>query len=371
MHLLFDSVIVTNPIQTLKPPGPNTTTITPIALMSRLQRTTFAFNKVLADFIVSAKTQSPDLKNILRKHYRVIDNTCMDELKRWDACLDESTRTSIVTCSDPKDLYTAIGSLEVFRDCTLATLSTLLPETYHATLFTNLYTLTLITLVFRDSVSLEDGDDDDRVLEKVLGAVAVSQSSSADDATMAEILDDDYRAIIQHICDLSTSSSSCAPVDDADKDVNDIDLAKIMDSKIGKLAAEISKDIDPSSLDMANPMDMLNMSKLADGTSPLGEIISKVGGTIQGKLASGELNQGELIAEAVNMLKMFDKNNALGNMFSQATKSSAQHPQQPSLADFASMFSSMNMSPNQPQQRQNSLARDRLRAKLTSKQIKE
>ncbi len=329
-----------------------------------MQRATYAFNKVLADFIVSAKKESGELKNILRKHYRVIDNTCTEELERWDACLTDDTKTHIVACDKRDQLFPLIGHLEVFKDCTLATLATLLPDAYHTTLMTNVYTLTLITLVYRDGNSLKDGDDDGRVLEKVLAAVAASQSL-VDNVDSDEILDDDYRAIIQHIRDLHSVAGVSG---DEEMDVNDLDMSKIMDSKIGKLAAEISQEIDPSHLDMTNPMDMLNLQKLADGSSPLGEIITKVGGKIQGKLASGELNQGELIAEAMNMLKLFDKNNALGSILSQASKPGSSSGQ-PSLSDFASMFSNMNV--NQGSQAHPASAsvlqtRERLRAKLAS-----
>ena len=335
--------------------------------MSRTQRTTYAFNKVLADFILSAKQQSQDLKNLLRKHYRVVDNTSTAELDRWNTCLTDDIKSRIVSCGERAQLVSAIGELEVFQGCTLSMLVGLLPEAYHDTLMCHVYTLALITLVYRDGNSLEDGDDDGHVLEKVLEAVAASQCSIrgvGDGDKSNEILDDDYRAIVQRI------RESVPFKNEDDEGGPEIDMTKLMDSKIGKLAAEISQEIDPAHLDMANPMDMLNLQKLADGTSPLGEIITKVGGKIQGKLASGELNQGELIAEAVNMLKLFDKNNALGSMFPKPPVD-GQQQQLPSLADFASMFANMappanNSNNNNRQQQQQQQTRDRLRAKLTS-----
>ena len=93
------------------------------------------------------------------------------------------------------------------------------------------------------------------------------------------------------------------------------DPSKIAESmfggKIGQLACDIAKDIDPSSLDLnlENPGDLLNplLSGLKGDTSqlessPIFGIVNQITEKLQTKLNSGEVDEKELFNEATDMI---------------------------------------------------------------------
>lgn len=91
------------------------------------------------------------------------------------------------------------------------------------------------------------------------------------------------------------------------------DLENLFDgTKIGALAKEISGSIDLSgmaSVDASQPFD-LNM--LMGSNSPLTTIVSQVGSAIQNKIASGELKQEDLFAEALGLMRTLDLSKLAG-----------------------------------------------------------
>ena len=107
------------------------------------------------------------------------------------------------------------------------------------------------------------------------------------------IMDDIVENIIHNISLLGIS------IDDTQNEkVNSI----LEESKIGKLAKEISESIDLSGIDedkiknIKNPMDILQNSNF------MGDIINQVGSTITNKMSSGELNQEDLIKDAFSLM---------------------------------------------------------------------
>jgi hypothetical protein len=82
------------------------------------------------------------------------------------------------------------------------------------------------------------------------------------------------------------------------------DISFLKNTKIGSLAEEISREIDISALNIEKPEDLLNLGNTANG-SIIGDIVSKVGSKIQNKLSSGEINQEELLGEAMSLIGKF------------------------------------------------------------------
>jgi hypothetical protein len=78
-------------------------------------------------------------------------------------------------------------------------------------------------------------------------------------------------------------------------------------SMIGNLAKEISEEINVKDLNVENPAELLNFESLVSGSNNvLGNIVSKVSTKIQSKIANGELNQTDLIGEAMNLITMLN-----------------------------------------------------------------
>jgi hypothetical protein len=140
-------------------------------------------------------------------------------------------------------------------------------------------------------------DDDEAELKAVTDAFRAVQerrsyrTGTADD----EPLDQETMALLDQL-------AKCYNVID---DPNTLE-AMFANTKIGGLAREIAEDIDVGSLNLSKPEDLLDIGKLLSPNSPIGNIIGTVGTKIQQKIQSGDLNQMDLMAEAMNLLKVVD-----------------------------------------------------------------
>lgn len=95
-------------------------------------------------------------------------------------------------------------------------------------------------------------------------------------------------------------------------------LNSIMNSKIGGLAKEIAESIGEDDLKetlgisenmkLNNPMDLIGKLTSKDGNSKMMKLMSKIGGAIQSKMKSGDLNHQDLMAEAIGMMSKVKNN---------------------------------------------------------------
>jgi hypothetical protein len=92
--------------------------------------------------------------------------------------------------------------------------------------------------------------------------------------------------------------------DEGDEEVGakpTIDMSFVENSKIGKLAKEISEELDFSSIS-----NMDDISKFMDPNNNfIGDIVSKVGTKIHNKLSSGDIKQEDLLSEAFGLMNSF------------------------------------------------------------------
>lgn len=100
-------------------------------------------------------------------------------------------------------------------------------------------------------------------------------------------------------------------------------LQELLSGKIGKLAQEISQDIqpsdlgiDPEKLNAEKPTDVLN--GLMKNSGKLMNVVKKVGEKVQQKIAAGEINQQELMEEAQDLMEKI-QNSKLGAMMNKMT----------------------------------------------------
>lgn len=119
-------------------------------------------------------------------------------------------------------------------------------------------------------------------------------------------------AVLNMLKNLSESTST-----------NNIDESLFKDGMIGKLAQELSEeinmDIDVDQNDENSTVDDV-FSNLISGDNPMKfmNLVQTVGNKIQNKVSNGELNQEKLIEEAQGMMGMLTNNNPLlNNLFKQ------------------------------------------------------
>jgi len=162
----------------------------------------------------------------------------------------------------------------------------------------------------------DDGDDDDEdsdsedemsvedalneILTKSLKILSSLDNNIDIDNELNEIMDDDVRIILTHIKDLKVDVTNKESLDNGNLD------NLLGNSKIGKLAKEISDNIDLESLNINtdNPEEMLNPANLFSGENGnlIGNLVQQVGSSITEKMSSGELNQEDLVKDAFSLM---------------------------------------------------------------------
>tara|TARA_Y100000589_G_C27120949_1_gene616443 strand:+ start:159 stop:1310 length:1152 start_codon:yes stop_codon:yes gene_type:complete len=137
-------------------------------------------------------------------------------------------------------------------------------------------------------------------------------------------------------------------------------------SKIGKLAQELAKDINVDSLGLnideknppQNPKDIFD-NIIGKNPMKLMGLIQNVGNKIQNKIGSGEINESELINEAQQMMSNLNNNDLFKNAFGG----------QGGMPDMSSLFSQMNTGNTRVDQNKvrKYSTQERLRRKLEKK----
>ena len=154
-----------------------------------------------------------------------------------------------------------------------------------------------------DSDSEDEISDEDalnEILTKSLKILSSLDNNIDIDNELNEIMDDDVRIILTHIKDLKVDVTNKESLDNGNLD------NLLGNSKIGKLAKEISDNIDLESLNINtdNPEEMLNPANLFSGENGnlIGNLVQQVGSSITEKMSSGELNQEDLVKDAFSLM---------------------------------------------------------------------
>lgn len=288
---------------------------------------TYAFNKCFADLLLFVRDNSPELKSVIRKHYNVMDSLSTDT-SHVQFFLQNAHVDTLLKLGDDletKDLDFVSKNIvaQPIRDISIVDLTRHLDAPVAWVALARIYTLGAIARVWCVATS-PDGSapaqaSSDGLLRCVLEyARHVMTSSSEDEQKDAPAIPEDETAAA--LLRISSVCTRRGPTDQTPVEVPTGDdasvaaaLAKLENSSFGAMAREITESLDLSSLDVSDPSELLNFNNLSDKSSVLGTIVSKVGSTIQTKLASGELDQQQLLREAVSLLSSIDPSNALGN----------------------------------------------------------
>lgn len=100
------------------------------------------------------------------------------------------------------------------------------------------------------------------------------------------------------------------PSDNSKDNVNPLDLSKLLNGQIGKLATDIAEDLDTSKLDLENPINLLNGLLNGDSSqnSPIFNLVGEISNKIQNKITDGDINELELLDEAKSALGLLGGN---------------------------------------------------------------
>ena len=278
------------------------------------------FNKVYLNLMKEVKDKNPDIKGKLKSNYKIFDKKSDEYITKMVMNMNETVTEALLDDSDILDKI-EIMNFEIFVDITIdEILKKVVNNDDNSKKSLKYYVY--ILMVFGYIYKMEDLDDDkkDILLKKtvdIINNVDTNKISDEEelDKHLEDILDDDLRKLLMKMyVDRIAVKESVMKLD-----IDDIStgLEFLNNTKIGELAKEISSSLDMSKMNMENPEDFMNMNNLFSGSNNmLGDIIQTVGTKITQKIHNGEINQEELMGEALNMMGSLNSSGH-GDMMSQ------------------------------------------------------
>ena len=333
------------------------------------EKIVFVFNKILINFFKEIKKEKY-FKLAIKKHYRSIDKKSPTYIESFNKKVKEFSELFIDIESE-KDEFTKklidnadFSKVNIFKNINVKHLFQNFKEeldkyviiSYILTLylFSHLYEESLrIKLVKEEDKNVEeivssddednddnngndnnddgndedddedndDNDEDDEDEEKILDDLLLKTLNILNQIDMNmdvtdsidDILDDDIKNILLNIRRFKvTNNTNNTPID-IDNNLDSL----IGDSEIGKLAKEISDQVNLDSLNLENPEDITNLFN-SDTGNLLGNLVQQVGSSITEKISSGELKQDDLVKDAFSLMNKMQtsqsSNPVLNNM---------------------------------------------------------
>lgn len=280
----------------------------------------YMFNKVYLNLMKEIKDKNPDIKSKLKSNYKIFDKKSNEYITKMVMNMNETVTEALFGDDDILDKI-EIMNFEIFVDITIDDILKKVVDKDDSSRSSLKYYV-YILMVFGYIYKLEDLDDDkkDILLKKtvdIINCVDTNKISNEEELEkhLEDILDDDLRKLLMKMyVDRTTIKESVMKLDTEDIDTG---LEFLNNTRIGELAKEISSSIDMSKMNMENPEEMLNMNNLFSGSNNmLGDIIQTVGTKITQKIQNGEINQEELMGEALNMMGTLNSSGH-GDMMSQ------------------------------------------------------
>ena len=282
----------------------------------------YMFNKIYLNLMKEIKDKNPDIKAKLKASYKVFDKKSTEYIDKMMLSMDDNVTKALFGEEDIIDNL-EILNMEIFVDITVNdVLNNVIENNVESrnTFKYYLYILMVLCYIFKlDDISDEQKDILLRKTVDIMNSVDTNTINTDEemDKYLDDVLDDDLRKVLLKMYrDRRLVKESVMRMDTEDL-MGGSGLEFLNNTKIGELAKEISASIDMSKLNMDNPEEMLNMNNMMSGSNNvLGDIIQTVGSKITQKIQSGELNQEDLMGEALNMMGSLNSSGH-GDMMSQ------------------------------------------------------
>jgi hypothetical protein len=266
----------------------------------------YSFNTFFLNFVTDLKESNTDLKEIIRRDYKVFDKFSIEHIENM--CPQYCEKPTVKTFDECLDIRPFKG------ETTVNDIASLIEETDLDTLKSYITIFQIMCNMYSNE-SLREQETLNVVLRKIQELRERNNDISFDD-----IIDDALRTMLQEL-DGYFGSASTIKID-----LKDIHSASgpsgasgpeetfkmFENSMIGSLAKEISEEINLKDLNIKDPSELLKLENLTCPDNVLGQIVSKVSSKIHNKISSGSLNQADLVGEAMNIMSMFQKKDAPG-----------------------------------------------------------
>ena len=282
----------------------------------------YMFNKVYLNLMKEIKDKNPDIKSKLKSNYKIFDKKSNEYITKMVMNMNDTVTEALFGDINDNILdKIEIMNFEIFVDITIDDiLKKVVDKDDNSRSSLKYYVY--ILMVFGYIYKMDDLDDDKKeiLLKKtvdIIKSVDTNNISNEEELEkhLEDILDDDLRKLLMKMyVDRVTVNESVMKLDTEDIDTG---LEFLNNTRIGELAKEISSSIDMSKMNMENPEELLNMNNLFSGSNNmLGDIIQTVGTKITQKIQNGDINQEELMGEALNMMGTLNSSGH-GDMMSQ------------------------------------------------------
>lgn len=282
----------------------------------------YVFNKIFLSLIKEVKSKNDEIKHTLKQHYKVFDKQSSEYIVFFVNNINENINRVLFSNYDILDNVEVLNML-IFENISINDLVIkVVKDNVHDrdTLKYYVYLLMLLSYIYKLEI---DNEKKKILLETVLNIISVFDTANVEkddvEGLMEDIIDDDIKTVLWKIYDNKEYLKNVVSNDDIeDNGLPNLDFMK--NTKIGNLAKEISESIDVSKLNLENPEELLNVENIFNGggsNNVIGDIIKTVGDQISSKIQNGELNQEELMSEALGMmgnLNMGGENDMMSQM---------------------------------------------------------
>ena len=284
----------------------------------------YMFNRIYLNLMKEIKDKDPDIKQCLKESYKVFDKKSSEYLATFVAQFDDSVK-NVIFIDEGDDLlsHEAIYKFTIFNKVPVSDImSKVVKDDVESKNSLMYYVYLLFVLGYIYKLSDMDDGKKDILFRKSVQCMNTVESSELSDEQLEEqledILDEDIKKVLRKI-HRDRSYAKQINISVSDKDAVNPDSTESMDflqnTKIGELAKEISESIDMTKLGINGGDGGGMMPEDAMNPNVLSGIIQTVGSKITEKMTSGELNQEELMSEALSMMgKMNDSGH--GDMMS-------------------------------------------------------
>ena len=258
----------------------------------------YVFNKFTKSFIKEIKKQNDDVKSILKKNYLCFDKNTDEYITDFIKVVSDDKIKELFNKGNIKD-NEYIDNIEILKELKAGEINGDIKVYY-------LYIFYLLSKLYTDTTNCGDDSKMKSSYKAILVSILkILNGGYSTQDIVDEVFDDDYRILMSYVADNRIEEES-EPIDAP------FNMGMINDTKIGKLAQEISTKIDMSTLNTDN---ISNMNDLFSGeNNAMGSIIQQVSSVMSEKMQSGELNQEELMTEAFAMMGNMQNNDMMNNM---------------------------------------------------------
>lgn len=303
-----------------------------MTLLSKIQ---YVFNKILLNLLKEIKDKDPELKKKIKKNYAVFDKSTDSHIHHF---IDNLTDSDVFSQPyDEMDIMqeSSVSEMNIIKDISVQDIMDVVEEKENEVIKCYMYILYMLSDIFQKTKELSTEDEEGitqmtDLFKKCMNLIKKEDGLDFDEE-IENIFDDSLCQIFKNIFESRKSiKHSLMKYNNEELDGNENTMNKnpfdfLQNSKIGKLAQEITEDIDLDSFNMKDPSELLNIDAIfsGKGNNVLGDIISKVGSKVASKISNGDLKQEDLFGEAMSMMgkmNMQGGNNFMEEMMKSAMK---------------------------------------------------